>query len=110
MSTDRCISIPAPSAATISAARHLDASEGPVRDGTVVDLTARAAINQVLRYIALAHNTQTTDPQTQKPSLDDVLRTVRETVIEANDVGGVDLNDLMYRLTRMGCMFPQEEE
>jgi ribosomal protein S27AE len=45
-----------PDGATIMAARHLDASEGPVRVGSTVDTTTRSAINRVLAYIAKAHN------------------------------------------------------
>jgi hypothetical protein len=45
-----------PDGATILAARHLDATEGPVRVGSTVDTTTRSAINRVLDYISKAHN------------------------------------------------------
>ena len=50
------ITIEAPGELTIHAARHLDATEGPVQPGTIVDEATRAAINQVLRFVATAHN------------------------------------------------------
>lgn len=50
------IVIDAPSEAVILAARHLDATEGPVQVGRIVDTSARSAITTVLRYIAKAHN------------------------------------------------------
>jgi hypothetical protein len=39
-----------------------------------------------------------------------ILRIVCETVIEANDVGGVDLNDLVDRLAAAGYDLPDENE
>jgi hypothetical protein len=45
-----------PDATTILAARHLDATEGPVQVGRYVDQSTRFAIDQVLRYIAQVHN------------------------------------------------------
>lgn len=60
MTSDRkSIAIEPPSAATILAARHLDATEGPVQIGRTVDTAARSAITTVLRYIATAHNSPT---------------------------------------------------
>lgn len=59
------IAIDAPSEMTILAARHLDATEGPVQVGRTVDTATRSAINTVLRYIAKAHNSPT------GPNLDD---------------------------------------
>lgn len=50
------ITIDAPDSTTVLAARHLDATEGRVQVGTTVDSATRAAISQVLRYIATAHN------------------------------------------------------
>lgn len=50
------ITIDAPSEMTVLAARHLDATEGPVQIGRTVDTAARSAITTVLRYIAKAHN------------------------------------------------------
>ena len=47
-----------PGAGVILAARHLDATEGPVRVGSTVDDATRSAINKVLDYVAKAHNTQ----------------------------------------------------
>lgn len=49
----------APSEAVILAARHLDATEGPVQVGRTVDTATRSAITTVLRYIAKAHNSPT---------------------------------------------------
>ncbi|MFJ1667370.1 hypothetical protein ACIOK4_13475 [Streptomyces bottropensis] len=56
MSGRKRILIDAPSEMTILAARHLDATEGPVQTGSIVDTSARSAITTVLRYIATAHN------------------------------------------------------
>lgn len=50
------ITIDAPNGATVLAARHLDATEGPVQVGSTVDTATRSAITVVLRYIAKAHN------------------------------------------------------
>lgn len=50
------ITIDAPSEMVILAARHLDATEGPVQVGLTVDMATRSAITTVLRYIAKAHN------------------------------------------------------
>jgi hypothetical protein len=50
------IVIDAPSEMVILAARHLDATEGPVQISRTVDTAARSAITTVLRYIAKAHN------------------------------------------------------
>lgn len=52
----RRITIDAPDGPTILAARHLDATEGPVQVGRTVDTATRSAINRVLAYIAKAHN------------------------------------------------------
>lgn len=40
---------------------------------------------------------------------DRILEMVAEFQIEANDVGGVDINDLVYRLEREGFLSPPEE-
>lgn len=64
MTTDELrkrIVIDAPSEATILAARHLDATEGPVQIGRTVDMATRSAITTVLRYIAKAHNSPAAD-------------------------------------------------
>lgn len=45
-----------PSGAVILAARHLDATEGPVQVGRILTDDDRSAINMVLRYVARAHN------------------------------------------------------
>jgi hypothetical protein len=66
-STPKRITIDAPSEMVIFAARHLDATEGLVQIGTVVDSAARSAITTVLRYIATAHNSpaaETSDADT----------------------------------------------
>ncbi|MEV4861445.1 hypothetical protein [Streptomyces ossamyceticus] len=55
-STPKRITIDAPSEAVILAARHLDATEGPVQVGRYVDASTRSAITTVLRYISKAHN------------------------------------------------------
>ena len=57
------ITIDAPDATTILAARHLDATEGRVQVGATVDTATRGAITTVLRYIAKAHNSPAGDPQ-----------------------------------------------
>lgn len=62
MTTGKLITIEAPNAATILAARHLDATEGPVRTGCTVDTATRSAINHVLNYVAQAHNSLS-DPE-----------------------------------------------
>ncbi|WP_405960810.1 hypothetical protein OG235_27995 [Streptomyces sp. NBC_00024] len=56
MSDRKRILIDAPSEMTVLAARHLDATEGPVQVGRTVDTATRSAITTVLRYIATAHN------------------------------------------------------
>lgn len=61
-STPKRITIDAPGEMVILAARHLDATESPVRVGTVVDSAARSAITTVLRYIATAHNSPAAEP------------------------------------------------
>lgn len=55
------ITIDAPSEAVILAARHLDATEGPVQVGATVDASTRSAITTVLRYISEAHNSPAVD-------------------------------------------------
>lgn len=62
-SASRCITIDAPDGATVRAARHLDASEGPVQTGYTVDAATRSAIDRVLDYIAMAHNAPATTPE-----------------------------------------------
>jgi hypothetical protein len=58
--TDRKrILIDPPGGAVILAARHLDATEGPVQIGSTVDASTRSAIDRVLDYVAKAHNSQT---------------------------------------------------
>lgn len=56
MADPKRILIAPPDGSTILAARHLDATEGPVQVGTMVDAAARSAITTALRYIAKAHN------------------------------------------------------
>jgi len=51
-----------PDAPTILAARHLDATEGPVQVGRYVDQSTRSAIDRVLQYVASAHNARTGVP------------------------------------------------
>lgn len=50
------ITINAPDPITVNAARHLDETEGALKAGITVNIVDRAAINQVLRYIAMAHS------------------------------------------------------
>lgn len=53
---------------------------------------------------------QTTVEQSAATSpLDDVLRIVSDVVTEANDCGGVDLNDLATRLEQAGHPLPDDE-
>jgi hypothetical protein len=61
-STPKRITIDGPSEAVILAARHLDATEGPVQVGAIVDSATRSAITTVLRYIATAHNNPAAEP------------------------------------------------
>lgn len=63
------ITIDAPDSLVILAARHLDATEGPVQIGDVVTASTRGAINRVLRYIAMAHNAPAADPGELKQTL-----------------------------------------
>lgn len=51
-----------PDALTILAARHLDATEGPVQVGSTIDQSTRFAIDRVLHYIARAHNGRANAP------------------------------------------------
>lgn len=39
-----------------------------------------------------------------------ILRTIAEFQIEANNSGGVDINDLVYRLERMGYTMPEVDD
>lgn len=55
MTSHRRITIDAPNGPTTLAARHLDATEGPVRIGSTVDVSTRSAITCVLGYISKAH-------------------------------------------------------
>lgn len=50
------VTIDAPSEFVILAARHLDAIEGPVQVGSVVDTSTRSAIDRVVAYVTKAHN------------------------------------------------------
>lgn len=50
------ILIDPPDGSTVLAARHLDATEGPVQVGGTVDTATRSAISTALAYIARAHN------------------------------------------------------
>ncbi len=61
------ITIDAPSEIVILAARHLDATEGPVQVGRLVDSATRSAITTVLRYVAKAHNTPQAAPAEHTP-------------------------------------------
>jgi hypothetical protein len=47
-----------PDATVVLAARHLDATEGRAWTGTRIDPTTRSAIDQVIGYVAKAHNTR----------------------------------------------------
>lgn len=40
----------------------------------------------------------------------EVMKIVEEFVVESNDVGGLDCNDLVSRLEAAGYTFPEEEE
>jgi hypothetical protein len=42
--------------------------------------------------------------------IDKLLRIISETVVEANDVGGVDLNDLADRVCAEGFELPGDDE
>lgn len=46
-----------PGPLTVLAARHLDATEGPVQVGRTLTTEDRSAITTVLRYVAMAYNT-----------------------------------------------------
>lgn len=48
-----------PDGTTILAARHLDATEGRVQVGSIVDTSTRSAIDRVLGYVTKAHNSPT---------------------------------------------------
>jgi hypothetical protein len=65
--TCKRILIDPPSQAVILAARHLDATEGPVQANTIVDTSTRSAITTVLRYIATAHNAPPTAGEKDAP-------------------------------------------
>ena len=47
---------------------------------------------------------------TQEQAAAEIMKIVKETVVEANDIGGVDLNDLVTRLAEAGYEFSEEEE
>jgi hypothetical protein len=67
--------IDAPSEAVILAARHLDATEGPVQVGRYVDASTRSAITTVLRYIATAHNSPAVDAPAEEQPIGDIQLT-----------------------------------
>lgn len=48
-------------------------------------------------------------PRDAAADLADVLRIVTETVTEANDCGGIDLNDLVTRLEEAGHRLPDDD-
>jgi hypothetical protein len=50
-----------PGEAVILAARHLDATEGRVWIGSVIDVATRSAMDTVLTYVARAHNARRAD-------------------------------------------------
>lgn len=55
------VTIDVPDGPTILAARHLDATEGPVQVGATVTTATRSAIDRVLSYVAKAHNSTAAD-------------------------------------------------
>lgn len=67
MADRKRILIDAPDGSTILAARHLDATEGPVQVGATVDTATRSAITAVPGYIAKAHNSPAA-PAPEPPS------------------------------------------
>jgi hypothetical protein len=69
------IEIDAPSEAVILAARHLDATEGPVQVGSIVDTATRSAITTVLRYIATAHNSPAVEGPADEQPIGDIQLT-----------------------------------
>jgi hypothetical protein len=95
------IVIDAPDGSTILAARHLDATEGPVQIGSTVDTAARSAINRVLDYIAKAHNspaadsahrgesTQLPDPESRRRALRLYLEKIREGTVSNSPIPGL---------------------
>lgn len=48
--------------------------------------------------------------QQAEQARDDVLRIVADTVTEANDSGGIDLNDLVTRLEQAGYPLPDDDD
>ncbi len=66
-----------PDGATILAARHLDATEGPVRVGSTVDTATRAAITRVLGYVAKAHNSPSVPAEQQLGRPENALERLR---------------------------------
>lgn len=80
-STPKRIAIDAPGEMVILAARHLDATEGRVQPGAIVDSSTRSAITTVLRYVSEAHNS----PVVEEPVTTDSPR--RKLTLNCNTCG-----------------------
>jgi hypothetical protein len=91
-STRKRITIDPPSEMVILAARHLDATEGPVQIGAIVDTSTRSAITTVLRYIATAHNS----PAVEEPTA--ARREVIADTIRRFPFDNYGLDDVSYLL------------
>jgi len=61
------ITIDPPDGPTILAARHLDATEGPVQVGRTISTADRSAIDRVIAYVAKAHNTPVEETPVSAP-------------------------------------------
>lgn len=91
--TRKRITIDPPSEATILAARHLDATEGRVQIGSVVDSATRSAITTVLRYIAKAHNSPAAIPTRDEASRYDWLSPLARALVD--DFDELDLAEML---------------
>lgn len=65
----RRILVDAPDGAVVLAARHLDATEGPVQVGATVTTATRSAITTVLGYVAKAHNSPAAPADEQRAAV-----------------------------------------
>lgn len=109
------------STGTGSPARH--AQETPMTDTPAADqagrwarrepllaLLTRGTLTDAERPLLRAHvEAELADAEKAYAELERVLQVVSETVTAANDVGGVDLNDLVDRLAAAGFALPDTE-
>lgn len=60
----------------------------------------------VTRWVPIDEHGQDVETAADSDQLAELLRVISETVTEANDVGGIDLNDLVDRVEALGHKLP----